>query len=553
MLSDGLNTLPERLCDVAIVGGGTGGVIAAVAAARAGAKTILVEQKGYVGGTAVEGGCALHSFFDAGRSFGRESRKVVRGIPEEFVERLEAAGACTGHQPTERWYQYDSDALIVDTEGYKFVALAMLREAGVELLLDTAFVDAQVEDGTIQRIIISNHHGVSAVRAKMYIDASGFADLSQRAGAEVSDFNIYAVTNSMGVGGIDIDKIYGMLEEAGAVEELARGPRSGRPGQITRVSGNLRNISPEFAQQAQKIGMDFITTTMHDNYLMFMKLNYSAPLSVTDEAMASEAEYELRRRQQEGIRLLRKYIPGAEHAFIARTSPSFSIRKARTVTCDYDMTADDVMYGRRFDDEIYSYGFVDMGGHFHIQDGVTFGMPYRAILVSGLKNLYAAGMMVTSGFLAHMSTRNTVSCMGMGQAAGTAAALCALSDIPDTRSLPYDALYQKLKEQNVWFDAEHPREDLPQTDWFAEEDTTQITCRTLVTDILPDARMREIVLKEIPMLAMMVPSTDEAKDRMNFTEGKDTMGALGPVTLRALMTNRQKALGELLRKLNSPD
>ena len=101
--------LPVSHYDVVIVGAGTGGVFAAVAAARNGAKTMVIEAKGYPGGTAVEGGTALHSFYNLWKPFERvEKRQVVRGIPQELIDRLVKMGGCSGHAEMERGYDYDS-------------------------------------------------------------------------------------------------------------------------------------------------------------------------------------------------------------------------------------------------------------------------------------------------------------------------------------------------------------------------------------------------------------------------------------------------------------
>jgi hypothetical protein len=153
-----------------------------------------------------------------------------------------------------------------------------------------------------------------------------------------------------------------------------------------------------------------------------------------------------------GVELFRKYIPGCENAFIARTSPTLCIRRGRLISCDYDLSHEDVIEARHFDDEVYVYGFHDSAPRLQIKNGVTYGVPYRAICVSGIENLYVAGMMITSDRRAHMSTRNTVSCMAMGQATGTAAALCAQNNI-GSRDLKYSVLRKTLTNNDVYFEA----------------------------------------------------------------------------------------------------
>jgi hypothetical protein len=149
------------------------------------------------------------------------------------------------------------------------------------------------------------------------------------------------------------------------------------------------------------------------------------------------------------VDLFRRYVPGCEKAFIARTSPSLCIRRGRLIVCDYDISRDDVLEGRHFEDDVMVYGFHDSAPRLQVRDGGTYGIPYRALRVGGIDNLLAAGMMITSDHDAHMSTRNTVCCMGQGQAAGIAAGLCAQRDC-GTRELPYAALREALEEGGVY-------------------------------------------------------------------------------------------------------
>ena len=152
-----------------------------------------------------------------------------------------------------------------------------------------------------------------------------------------------------------------------------------------------------------------------------------------------------------GIELFRKHVPGCEQAFIARTSPQLTIRRARCIACDYDISRSDVLEGRHFDDDVLTYGFHDNAPRLQIRNGGSYGVPYRALCVKGVDNLYATGMMITSDHDAHMSTRNTVSCMGHGQAAGTAAALIA-ADGSDSRSLDYGRLRAALLKGGVYLE-----------------------------------------------------------------------------------------------------
>jgi len=123
--------LPVRPFDVVVAGAGTGGVVAALAAARQGARTALIERKGYPGGTVVEGGTALHSFYNLWKAFpGVAKRQVVKGIPQEIVDRLVKAGGTSGHAEMTKGFDYDSVCTAIDTEIYKLVTFEMLQEAG---------------------------------------------------------------------------------------------------------------------------------------------------------------------------------------------------------------------------------------------------------------------------------------------------------------------------------------------------------------------------------------------------------------------------------------
>jgi hypothetical protein len=249
-----------------------------------------------------------------------------------------------------------------------------------------------------------------------------------------------------------MEKYYEFLESHDAVTQYSEGLRSGKEGQIVRLNGRSKKLPPGFAEEAGKIGMSVVTTTVHDNYFMFIKLNFKMAVSPTNRDEVAKAELELRRRQAKAVGIFRKYVPGCEKAFVARTSPSLCIRRGRLITCDYDVTLPDVLEGRHFDDDVMAYGFHDSAPRLQVRDGGTYGIPYRALRVTGIDNLLVAGMMITSNHDAHMSTRNTVCCMGQGQAAGTAAALCADGNC-GTRELSYTSLRKALEDDGVYFES----------------------------------------------------------------------------------------------------
>ena len=450
--------LPVREFDVVVAGGGTAGAVAAIAAARNGAKTALIESKGYVGGTVVEGGTALHSFFNLWKAFpGVEKRQVVKGIAQEIIDRLLLVGGTTGHGDVTGRINYDCVCTAIDTELYKLIALEMIAEAGVSIFTNTIVAGAVKKGSAIEGVITQSRMGRELFRGKCFVDSTAYGDLSAYAGAQFVELNDHPVCNSMGIGNVNIERLYAYLVRNNALGDIAYGLRDGKDGQIIRMGSEsgyiIRDKLPkEFVDGVVKLGSGLITTTVHDNYLMFIKVNYKLPVSPTNRDEVAKAELIIRQNQYKTLELFRKYLPGCENAFIARTSPTLDIRRGRTITCDYDITLDDVVGAKHFEDDIMVYGFHDSAPRYQVKNGGTYGVPYKALCVKGIDNLLAAGMLITSDFQAHMSTRNTVCCMGQGQAAGTAAALCA-SKKAGTRNLPYGTLRDALVKGNVYFES----------------------------------------------------------------------------------------------------
>jgi hypothetical protein len=445
--------LASRKFAVVVAGAGTAGVAAAIAAARRGAKTAVVEAKGYPGGTVTEGGTALHSFYNLWKAFpGVKKRQVVQGIPQEIIDRLLKVGGCSGHAEMIQGYDYDSVCTCIDTELYKLVAFEMLIEAGVHVFVNTLLAGTIMQGPCVRGVIVESRSGREAFYAKSFVDCTAYGDLAARAGARYTEPNDYPVCNSVGIGNVCIDKYYAFLKSHNAVGQLAKGLRSGRPDQVIRVGSEMVRVPGGMTEAARKIGASMITTTVHDNYLMFIKCNLRMPVSPTNRDEMAKAELEIRRRMAKVAELFRQYVPGCENAFMARTSPNLCIRRGRLIECDYDITRSDVLEGRHFDDEVMVYGFHDNAPRLQISNGGTYGIPYRALRVAGIENLLAAGMLITSNHDAHMSTRNTVCCMGQGQGAGTAAALCAARNC-GTRDLRYRDLREVLEKSGVYFES----------------------------------------------------------------------------------------------------
>ena len=442
----------EQHFDVIVVGGGTGGVLAAIAAARTGAKTALIEMKGYTGGIVTEGGTALHSYFNLWKAFpGVEKRQLIKGIPQEIVDRLAKVGGTSGHCEMMQNYGYDSVCTNVDTELYKMVTMQMIQEAGVYLALNTMMCGVVKQRSKITGIITESHGGREMLYAKVFIDASGYGDLCGQAGANWSNKNDHDVCNSMAIANIDMDRYYSYLIDRNAVGDLAFGSYDGYHNQIVRLGTRSQGLPEEFTSEIRNMRIATITTTVRKDYLMFIKCDYRLPTGPLNRDEVTQAEITIRENMYRALELYRKYIPGFERAFISRTAPSLAIRRGRCIECDYDLSNDEIINATHFDDDVFVYSFHDYAPRFQVKNGGSYGYPYRASCVKGFDNLYAIGMMVTSDLAAHMSTRNTVSCMAMGQSFGTAAAMCAARNI-GIRALSYGDLKAQLEKDGVYFE-----------------------------------------------------------------------------------------------------
>jgi hypothetical protein len=327
----------------------------------------------------------------------------------------------------------------------------MLVESGVYVCVNTLLTGAIMEGSALKGIIAESRSGREAIFAGSFVDCTAYGDLAAFAGARYSEPNDYDVCNSVGVGNVDITRLYDYLKSRDDIYQLCYGTRGGEDNKIVRIQGRMVNVPDDFKKSADEIGMTMTTTTLHDNYLMFIKFNMKMPVSPTDRDSVAKTDLELRKRQLKGVELFKKYIPGCEKAFIARTSPTLTIRRGRCIVCDYDITHEDVIEGRHFGDDVFVYGFHDWAPRYQVKDGKTYGLPYRALCVKNIDNLFVSGMMITSDRRSHMSTRNTVSCMAQGQASGTAAALCVQNDC-GTRDLSYDLLRRTLDKDGVYFE-----------------------------------------------------------------------------------------------------
>ena len=439
--------------DVVVVGGGTAGVVAAIAAARTGARTALVERYGFLGGCLIGGATGIHSFFNLFKREPRTERKqLVKGLPQEMVDRLTAAGGGLGHVEMILGYDFTSMLTPCEPEVFKLVAFEMCQEAGVELLLHTLLVDAFAVDGRARGVVVESKSGREAILAKRIVDCSGDADAAAKLGAPFTHFKgegNYGVSLTFRMGNVNLDRAADFLRSRGALTQWATAVKHGAARESTiRVGANFRAWDSGWERHNARPWL--LSTGIRENDLTYLNCTGVAPLDSLCRDDLSVAEQKLRRQVADMATFLRERVPGFENAHVAATSVQAGVRRTRIVHCRYDLARDDVLKGRGFPDEIARYGFVD-NPHYFVENNGSYGVPYRCLVPLDVDNLLVAGRMISTDTVVHNSTRNTAISMACGQAAGTAAALSIQLGVT-TSALDPSALREKLRADGAYFE-----------------------------------------------------------------------------------------------------
>ena len=414
--------------DVIVVGAGASGAVAAIAAARHGCKTLLVEKENCAGGQATAGLLCIWGPFDNGR------QRVIRGIPEEILEKTRAAG---GAAPRSHGF------IPVNPEVVKLVLDRLLEEAGVDLLYHSIFVEAQVRDGFVEDILVANKAGLHRLSAKFYIDATGDGDLAAKAGAQWE----------MGTGAKKSVQAMTMLCRLGGIRE-----------DVYRWEGNFRyKESIIKAREAGELSFDAIGIGAAEYVpgqrgVIAVNMSHIFDLSPLSPADVSRAEVLGRKYAQEILRFFRRNVPGCEDAFLVDTAMQVGVRESRRIIGEYVLTAEDVVSGRRFDDAIAANAYhidvhtksweppVSLNGQGPEE---YYQIPFRALIPRGLGNVLVVGRCISCTGEALGSIRIMPCCMATGHAGGTAAALAVEAGVP-IRNLPIARLQETLRKENAF-------------------------------------------------------------------------------------------------------
>jgi len=431
--------------DVLVVGGGPAGLSAAVAAARMGCKTTLVEQGGCLGGTVTLG---------LNTNFMGVYPAINRGIFGEFCDRLK-----------------DHDAIIegfmspIDPEIFKALAFDFVQEERVGLLLHSSVVYAIRDQGSLKGVVVANKAGLQALTGRVVVDTSGDADVAARVGEAFDKVkkDEHAMTLLFRVGGADVYKFASFVEQHKSEFRSINTPQDDSYVEVDREKplvtvGGLHG----FIKRARERGELHLT---HDNmWIAFLPEPGVALINAThvlgcDPTSPKDltlAEIECRRQMMSVYLFLKKEIPGFEGAYLLDSAAHIGIRESRRLIGEYVLTFEDVQEQKKFEDVVaVNLMPVDIHGPGEQQTWIKlrgpYQVPYRSLRGKVNDNLLVAGRCISVDHMVQGSIRNVPCCFATGQAAGVAAAL-AVSEAGNTKKIDIKQLQGELTRQGVVLD-----------------------------------------------------------------------------------------------------
>jgi hypothetical protein len=448
--------------DVIVCGGGTAGSCAAIAAARLGAKTLIIEQLGFLGGSQT-GGLVLPYM-----NYHADGRQLITGMHQEIIDRLgEWPGGCNT-----RYFNY---------ELLKYVLEDMALEAGVELLYHTFVAEAALTppfghpspngrgaggEGRrrLASIIAYNKSGRQELSARQFIDCTGDADIAFRAGVpcesgrEEDGLNQSASLRFV-AGNVDLEAL------AVRVAELTDRPCEAPLVQMGFSKGHT--VAPKIEAIVDQAAEDGVFTPEEGGYVQFFSIPgrpgevaFNCPrVTYVNGARAEDltkVQIEGRRTIPKIMEFSRRYLAGFDNAYIVTTAPLPGIRESRRIVGEYVLQAEDCLQATRFDDRIAKSCYpIDV--HNPKGVGVTLkalprgeyhDIPYRCLVPLEVDDLLVAGRCISATFDAQAAIRIEPTCRAMGEAAGVAAALC-LQEGCTPRELSAEKLLTQLAAQGA--------------------------------------------------------------------------------------------------------
>ncbi len=393
--------------DVVVCGGGPSGFIAAIAAARGGARTALIERYGFLGGMATAGLVAPISVFNY------NGRRVIDGIPWEFIERMIEVEGAREEKPLGN--------VTFSPEKYKLIAQRMVLEAGVSLYFHSYLTGCKKEGDKITHVIIENKNRSEAISGKVFIDCTGDADLSVLSGVPMQSTpkTLQPASLIFMLGGVNTD----------ALPKI----RHSQQG-VNYHDLDMRNILEEVGKTTDipVFGGPWYCGILAEGVVVINMTRTQADMANNREA--TNAECLLREQVHLFTDLLIKHVPAFRNAYLLNTATQTGIRETRRIKGVHTLTGEEYINATYFPDAI-SRGChpVDIHASKTTEQRIEFlknagFIPYRCLISEGFPNLLVAGRSFSADGIASASVRVQASVMGLGQAAGAAAALCVKSD-----------------------------------------------------------------------------------------------------------------------------
>jgi hypothetical protein len=401
--------------DVVVVGSGSAGSPAAIAAARTGAKVLLIEKLPFLGGVSTAVLDTFYGFYTPGS----RPVKVVAGIGDDVIAGLRRRG-----EVLERPNTYGAGTGVTYlAEHLKVVWEDLVTGAGVRVLLHAFVQQATVDDGRIIELVVATKAGLQRVEAAVFVDASGDADLCHFAGFDYELAGALSPAQTLTTTFRMVNVDHARRSEIGKDElnALMRAAADAGDYDLPRREGS-DHITP----------VEGMTATVMTRVDQVRPDDAGAFRNATDADVLTAAEMEGRRQALEYARFLIDRVPGYEQARLVALSSQIGLRETRRVYGDYRITRDDVLSARQFDDQIGLCGapIEDHGAGTgtrweYLAEGTAVGIPLRTLIPRDGSNVLMAGRCFSAEHDAQASIRSMAQCMAMGQAAGTAAALAA--------------------------------------------------------------------------------------------------------------------------------
>jgi hypothetical protein len=437
--------------DVVVVGGGTTGPIAAMAAARRGRKVVLIERFGSLGGILTLG---LNT---------KPSGALIGGIPLEIWNLARSAGGAGADYMATTKTGGVKIASPTDPEIMKMLLTRLCVEAGVQILFETFVSAPYVEDGTVTGVVIESKAGRQFVGAKVLIDCSADADMAAKANAPFvmgsgdADAKMQPVSMYFIMKNVDLKRLADWARTCDDVP--ARAIPAHEDGLayglwLTGFNGMLRRFQEETGVKLQRDNITLKTADgqMYVNATRVLGVNVFAPSEFTAAILECY-------RQIEGVcRFLKERVPGFEEARLGQVSPILGVRETRHILGEYTLTGADSRGETRFDDSIAAdTSALDIhdpkGGDVDFQSMPPYEIPYRCLLPRRVEQMLVAGRCISADHEAHARSRNMPACMATGQAAGVAAAI-AVEEGVSVRKVPVAKVQAALREMGMPLRAE---------------------------------------------------------------------------------------------------